>query len=130
MKQILLLLSIFISMGLSAQHPHNTASLPRNPNEMDTVTGLWAWGSILQPNDDTMVEYFGYPKEAYIRIKQKDTLIQNLEYVTVRYATGDRKLYHIMFLIKRGKEYFYPNMYPVLVKNYKQKDSAEVIVKK
>lgn len=123
MKQILLLLSIFISLGLSAQ--------PKHPNSLDTATGLWAWGNIIQ--DEGFLREGEASGDLYyetIAKDQHDTIISNLEYVTVRYATGDRKLYHVMFLIKRGKEYFYPNMYPVLVKNYKQKDSAEVIVKK
>lgn len=59
-----------------------------------------------------------------------DTIIKNLEYVTVKYITGKQKLYHVQYLIKKGKGYFYPNMYPVEVINYKQKDSAEVIVRK
>jgi hypothetical protein len=60
----------------------------------------------------------------------RDTLIKNLEYVTVKYITGEKKLYHMDYLVKRNGSYYYPNMYPVMVINYKQKDSLEVVVKK
>jgi hypothetical protein len=59
-----------------------------------------------------------------------DTVIKNLEYVTVKYITGKQKLYHVQYLIKKGNAYYYPNMYPVEVINYKKKDSVEVIVRK
>ena len=73
---------------------------------LDTITGLWKYEN------------------------QMDTIIRNLEYVTVHYVTGNQKLFHVQYLVKRGKAFFYPNMYPVQVVNYKQKDSAEVTVKK
>lgn len=57
-------------------------------------------------------------------------VITNLEYVTIRNITGKHKLFHVKYMVLRRGCYYFPNMSPVQVLNYKVKDAPEVFVKK
>lgn len=56
-------------------------------------------------------------------------IIRNLEYVTVKTLIWKSKETHVEYLILRDGCYYYPNMSPVQVINYKVKGSPEVKVK-
>lgn len=56
-------------------------------------------------------------------------VITNLEYVTIRNLTGKHKLRHVKYLILRNGCYYFPNISPVEVYNYKVFGLPEVIVK-
>jgi hypothetical protein len=57
-------------------------------------------------------------------------MIDNLEYVTIKNITGKHKLYHVKYLVHKNGCYYFPNLTPVQIVNYKVRGYQEVIVKK
>jgi hypothetical protein len=64
-----------------------------------------------------------YPREAPMK------MIWNPEYVTVKTLFWRHRLHHVKYLVVRKGYFYFPDLSPVEVYNYKVKGIPEVIIK-